>query len=129
MKQRKLSREFKDFMLALKAWVDAGCPDPTVDQIKFGVGFRKNDSICFQNDRWAKDDDESFIIHKDLQHLFQQQFGKTDYPFNKKTSSSSSCSEEYGEEMNNKAHYQNPARLKWINDTVASFKEKNDESE
>lgn len=120
--EHQLSQDFKDFMIALKAWVDAGCPEPTEDQKHIGMGFRKDDSICFQIGRWTEDGDAIEQIEDDLQHLFKKQFEKVDYPFNKLDGYLGN-SAEYDAEMANGIHYENPERLKWINDTVASFAE------
>lgn len=124
----ELSQEFKDFMIALKTWVDEGCPEPTEDQRRLFMGFRKNDSICFQIVRWTEDDEAIKQIDDDLQHLFKKQFEQADLPFNKLDGEFCN-SAEYDAEIENGTHYQNPARLKWINDTVASFGEKADEPE
>lgn len=124
----KPSENFKRFMTDLKSWVDNGCPDPTFEQIKAGQGFRKNDSICFQIERWTDNDLVIEQIDKDLIYLFKAQFGESWYPFNK-VDLVSGDSDEYNVEIENKTHYQNSLRLKWINDTVASFEEKTDGNE
>lgn len=127
----QVSQEFKDFIIALKAWVDEGCPEPTQDQRHIGMGFRKDDSICFQIGRWTEDGDVIERVDQDLQYLLREQFEETHHPFNnlKEDEWGLRYSEDYNEEIENKSHYENPKRLKWINDTVASFEEKANEPE
>lgn len=119
----EVSQEFKDFMIALKAWVDAGCPDPTQEELESGMGFRKRDSICFQIGRWTINDEVEAQVDDDLNYLFCEEFGQSTFPFNK-IDPVDGDSEEYENEIDNESHYKNPARVKWINDTVASFGDK-----
>lgn len=105
------TQEFKDFILALQAWVEDGCPQ--------GKPFQKEDSICFQAyhlfEDWVIDE----IIKTELENEFRQTYGESYYtPFN-------NGRDDYGREMVDPewGHYKNPDRIEWIKGMADKLKE------
>lgn len=114
MKNKKnYSKEFKDFILALQAWIEEGCPPPTPGR-HVALGFRKYDSICFQPVRWTQDDSVVMLIEADLSHAFRASGLDHHLPFNDVR--------QYDLEMDTGAHYDNPERLAWIKMMADNFK-------
>lgn len=120
----KVSEEFKEFMISLKTWIDSDFQQ-NISLDSEGQGFQKDDSLCFQISNWGQSDKVLLKIESDLRYLLRKEFGLNSYPFNKR--SKGGRSDEYSDEVDYSTHYSNKKRLAWINKTVASFEEGNDE--
>lgn len=111
MKNKKnYSKEFKDFILALQAWIEEGCPQ--------AKPFYREDSVCFQISHLDIGDKSFVLLEDELEEALEITVGDTDLPFNNSTTQA------YTKEMTEcfLGHYGNPLRLAWIKMMADTFK-------